>query len=170
MAERHNMRQRSDGRNADRSGSSGRRSMFYVPGEASDFESHRRDSARYSSTTRRSREGRTGASSRPLPASASVKPVRVGLIAGLAFLLVCAFVLVGFVLASNSGGSANRATEAMQVIETSEKVATGVEAVGGVGVLHLHLGGEQVHLRLEESSNKEPGQAIGADPGVSAGV
>lgn len=133
MAERHNMRQRSDGRNADRGGSSGRRSMVYVPGEASDFESHRRGSARYSSSTRRSREGRTGASSRPLPASASVKPVRVGLIAGLAFLLVCAFVLVGFVLASNSGGSANRATEAMQVIETSEKVATGVEAVGGVG-------------------------------------
>ena len=60
--------------------------------------------------------------------------MHVGLLAGLVFLLVCVFVLLGFVLSSQSGGeNTHQASDAGKAADTVERVATGVgTAVPGV--------------------------------------
>lgn len=140
MAEHHNMRRPPDSRRIDRSASSGRTgqstrssrsSLFYAPGESNNLERHSRAATRYSSTERRTagRHSGNGSSNQVLPASVSVKPAHVRLLAGLLFLLVCAFVLLGFVLSSNSGSESTRQpADAIKAADTVEKVATGVGA------------------------------------------
>ncbi len=61
----------------------------------------------------------------------SVKPVRMGLLAGLVFLLICIIALVAFVLATNSQSSGK--PDAAQTIEAVGHVANGVHDVEGVG-------------------------------------
>lgn len=112
-----------------------------MPGETDKLDDHRRNSVRYSSSTRRSGGRRSGAAAnRSLPATANVKPINAGLIVGLVLVLACVIALVGFILSSGKADSGGRTSEAMQAIETTEKVAKGVEAMGITGTAYSQDG------------------------------
>lgn len=81
---------------------------FYVPGNSSNTGNWRRDQARFNSARRRSGNyatygpsvyGSAGGRAVPEP---KAKPLRIGLVAGVAFVLICVVALVGFVLASSA--------------------------------------------------------------------
>ena len=128
------MRRPSDGRHSEKSTASGRprrSGASRASGDSYDNERRNRDSSRYSSSEKRasSRHASGSSSNRALPSSINIKPMHVGLIAGLAFVLICVLALLGFVLSSGSGDdSAQREAEA----QTRETVDKATEAVNSI--------------------------------------
>ena len=65
-----------------------------------------------------------------LPEQTKVRPVRVGLLAVVAFLLICICVLVAFVMSSNSGAGKPSSTEVLSATEAAVSQAQAVERIG----------------------------------------